>query len=213
MSLLQAYRSMNFKIRSCINCGSFLLIKNSLCEHCYKSVITQFSSQPLLLISGHKTRSLLKWNPGESDVLSMLIHLLKMDQYNLWNKLAFDFLRKNNIRPDCRRVLVTLKATSSNHTHAQDWGQSLAGYLACDHIMALDKVSVDAQKKKGKSERDKVRLKSIVDISRLSNKKVIFVDDVVTTGSTLKAAYEALGSPKEFECWTMAVRTVGSIAD
>lgn len=196
-----------------MNCGSFLDIKYCLCERCYIAVITQFESQSTLSISGHKIQSLLKWNSGESDVLSMVIHLLKKDQFNLWNKLAFDFLRKNNIRPDSRRILVSLMATSVNHTHAQDWGNSLADHLACDHLVALSKVSIESQKRKSKNERDKVKHKPIVDISQLINKKVIFVDDVVTTGSTLKAAYEALGSPKEYECWAMAVRTVGSIAD
>lgn len=206
---------MNIKIRSCINCGSFLFIKNCLCEYCYRAVVTQFKSQSQSqqLILGHKTRSLLRWNPGESDILSLLIHMLKRDQFNLWKKLAFDFLRINKILPDTHLVLVSLKSSSTNHTHAQDWGQSLADQLRCEHIVVLSKVSVEAQKKKSKNERNQVSLKPIVDISRLFNKKVIFVDDVVTTGSTLKAAYEALGSPGEFECWSLVVRTPGSIAD
>jgi len=204
---------MRFKIKSCVNCGSFLFINSCLCEPCYGVVIRKFSYDRISLILGKRVRALLKWNPGESDSLSRVIHHLKKDQLMLWEKLSLEFIRKNQIHPNPDMILVSLESTLSSHTHAQDWGQCLAKHLACEHVVMLKKLSTDAQKKKSKNERYRVELMPIVDISHLVHKKVIFVDDIVTTGSTLKAAYEALGSPRDFECWSMAVRTVGSIAD
>lgn len=39
-----------------------------------------------------------------------------------------------------------------------------------------------------------------------AQKTVVFVDDVITTGSTAMAAYMALGDPENFEVWTLASR-------
>jgi len=39
-----------------------------------------------------------------------------------------------------------------------------------------------------------------------AQKTVVFVDDVITTGSTAMAAYIALGDPENFEVWTLAHR-------
>lgn len=41
---------------------------------------------------------------------------------------------------------------------------------------------------------------------KLKSVQVVFIDDVVTTGSTVRAAYEALGNPPNFEAWAIAFR-------
>lgn len=40
----------------------------------------------------------------------------------------------------------------------------------------------------------------------LSQARFVFVDDVVTSGATAMAAYMALGDPRRFEAWALAVR-------
>lgn len=196
-----------------MNCGTFIFIKSCLCQHCYKALISRFSQTHMQMPLNKKTLSLLNWNPGESDILSKFILKLKCNEQQMWNQLSFDFIQKHKINYEENRVLVSLHSTSPNRTHAQDWGFGLSQYLGCEHHTILKKVTKEVQKKKTKNERSQLLLLPIVDISYLKHKKVIFVDDVVTTGATLKAAYEALGEPKKFECWAMVTRTATSIAD
>lgn len=159
----------------------------------------------------------MKWNPGESDTLSSLIHILKLNQKELWKSLSYEFIKNNNYEFQSDSVLISLQSTSRMHTHAQDWGDSLSEWLGCPHIVALKKSGQELlkinQREKSKIERRGVELVPIVDISNLVSRNVIFVDDIVTTGATLKAAFKALGRPGRFRCWSMAVRTIGSIAE
>jgi predicted amidophosphoribosyltransferase len=43
-------------------------------------------------------------------------------------------------------------------------------------------------------------------IGTASAKRIVFADDVVTSGSTAMAAYMALGDPESFEVWTLVAR-------
>ena len=44
--------------------------------------------------------------------------------------------------------------------------------------------------------------------SKIENYRVIFVDDVLTTGSTARSAWKTLGKPKDFAVWTLVQRSL-----
>lgn len=175
-------------------------------------MIGQFANPQSSEIRGHKVRTLMKWNPGETNTLSSLVYILKENQPQLWMQLSLDFVNLHQLYNSNEVLLISVQPTLSHQDHAQSWGNAISAHLGCEHIVGLRKFNPTAQKDKTKFERTDLELISIVDISAFTSKKIIFVDDIVTTGSTLKAAYEALGRPRDFECWSMAYRTVGSIA-
>jgi predicted amidophosphoribosyltransferase len=165
--------------------------------------------------------SLVNWNPKQSDLLSKLILILKISQDQTWNNLAEEFLMhwsQEIVKSTTNgpAILVSLKS-SNEKTHAQMWGQSLSKLVGFPHVAALIKEPHQheswSQRRKNRTQRQALKLRRIVDISVLKGKKIIFVDDVVTTGATLHASYRALGEPTDFECWSLCYRNPLSIAE
>ena len=71
------------------------------------------------------------------------------------------------------------------------------------NILVYDDFDQSAQKTKGALERENRKFKASMPITGF-NGTLIFVDDVVTTGSTAVAAWNALGKPRNFEVWCIA---------
>ncbi|MGZ3743352.1 MAG: ComF family protein [Pseudobdellovibrionaceae bacterium] len=76
----------------------------------------------------------------------------------------------------------------------------------------LRKDPINQQKNKSRRQRQKVTFvwsenftkQEFIKVS--SGKRIIFVDDVVTTGSTARAAWISLGKPRDFAVWALAQR-------
>ncbi len=66
----------------------------------------------------------------------------------------------------------------------------------------------DKTKEERKSRKFRIRPDMVNLVEQLCTEKkaIVFIDDVVTTGATVKAAFEALGKPKRFEAWSLARR-------
>ncbi len=196
-----------------MNCGTGFCAGSALCFRCLHFLVSCFRSESELNIQGLKLTTLMLWNPNQSDLLSNLIIQLKHSDDKTWSSLAQEFLM--NRKPDVvnRAILVSL-ASEENKFHGQMWGQSLSELTGIPHIMGLSKMHESrSQKGKSRSQRQTLELQLIVDISVLKNRRVIFVDDVVTTGATLLAAHKALGLPDNFECWSLCYRNPLSIAN
>ncbi len=199
-----------------MNCGSAFSLHSALCPKCLKYLVGSFRSDSELNIRGAKLITLMIWNPNQSDLLSNLIIHLKRSDDKTWSLLAQEFLLNRRLEILKDAILVSL-VSDGNKSHGQMWGQSLSDLTGIPHIRALSKVKnqneSQSQKGKNRSQRQVLELSMIVDISVLSNKKVIFVDDVVTTGATLLAARKALDEPANFECWSLCYRNPLTIAN
>jgi competence protein ComFC len=196
-----------------MNCGSGFCADSALCLRCLNYLARCFRSESELNIQGIKLKTLMIWNPNQSDLLSNLIIQLKHSDDKTWSILAQEFLMSRNSDFADEAILVSL-ASEDNKSHGQMWGQGLSELTGIPHIMGLTKVHESrSQKGKNRSQRQNLELQLIVDISVLKNRRVIFVDDVVTTGATLLAAHKALGLPDNFECWSLCYRNSLSIAN
>ena len=74
----------------------------------------------------------------------------------------------------------------------------------CDQLKSASEVDSGPQKRKTAEQRRKTqfRFEGCADES----KAWVLIDDVVTTGATVRAAFAALGSPAKFEAWALACR-------
>ena len=196
-----------FSFRSCMNCGSWMNLRTYFCHLCHQTCIKQFSNPAVIYVENIAVKSLLRWPPGESDILSALVLQLKDDPAHAWAIWAEEFMIKWNIPDQSKKTILISSQSSSGKTHAQNWGNALSDLLKYSHICPLKpKNTRIKQKELGRNERSARSFDINVDFSTLGNKRIIFVDDVVTTGKTALAAYKALKKPTHFEVWCLIYR-------
>ena len=85
--------------------------------------------------------------------------------------------------------------------HAQQWAEALGQWLEVKP-QPLRLKSQGKQSQRGRWERQKVEFYP----KDCSPGPVLFVDDVVTTGSTGLSAHKALGQPVNFAIWSLFYR-------
>lgn len=146
--------------------------------------------------------SMIRWTKGESNTLSELIYLLKKSfsrliYASLVNKIKLEIQKDLLVDRLMKETLLVYIPTSGKSYSSKNMAEVMSQTLG---IPLLDKVFIlkdtGAQKKLNKKERERRQARIDVKITHdLKDKKVIFiVDDVITTGSTMLSAYEALKS-------------------
>ena len=115
----------------------------------------------------------------------------------LWMVQKFTFSLKNP-------VLVPVPGPRPNHAFGLAAALSrVLGYPVSD---ALVTCAARRQKQLGREARSEVQFALRAEHLCTDYKCVVIVDDVVTTGATAKAAYEALLKPKSCEVWCLMDR-------
>ncbi|WP_413292169.1 hypothetical protein ACLSU7_12265 [Bdellovibrio sp. HCB185ZH] len=159
--------------------------------------------------------ALFRWNPGTSDLLSVQITGLKgCHQRRDWSYWATRFATRRMLQGLPDRKIIIVPAPSKNHgkDHAYQWAEALANAVGGEVHCCLRKVSNRHQRGANREKRVEVVLEldenSSVVSEFWSEALWVFADDIVTTGSTALAAFEALGSPPHFETWALAHRTL-----
>ncbi len=106
---------------------------------------------------------------------------------NVVNQVSFRFA------PDdvCVIVMPNSKNLRGQENHSYVLAKAIFSEVEIHE--PFEKIS-DKQACKSKGERQRVRMRSIQSIDT-QNKQVVFVDDLLTTGSTIRKAWEILGKP------------------
>ena len=182
-------------------------MRTFFCVRCHQRCLAQFHNPSEIRIDNIAVRSLFRWPPGKSDVLSALILQMKDESETAWKIWAQEFVIKWHDTALKKDSVLISSESSSRKNHAQNWGKALSEHLGFPHFCPLKPTpGVKAQKKKSRLERSLRTFDLDVDFSKPANKRIIFVDDVVTTGQTALAAHEALKEPSDFEIWSLIYR-------
>jgi len=203
---------LSFWFNSCCVCRLSTPPVRWLCRHCLKT-LEQFFLSPRDIIrdeAGITHIRLFDWDlENDYFIRLFLTSLKKGGHFFIFQQMALAlFFRLSQVRSlDKNTVLVPAPASSDRHF--KDHAFCLAS--AFSHLSGFNVYSPlyrktspeEAQKRKNKLERRKILL---YNKSELIIKPMIFVDDVLTTGATARAAYKALGEPENFMIITLAWR-------
>jgi len=209
-----------FGLRACLYCGSLRRNSDGLCEICSENLWAWQPKEYGLFhqrIEKLQVSSLFHWVPKKQEVLSRLARALKGEggeslwQFygeEFWSRKLLDH-RDSKIRP---LLLIPSPAKNNKKDHAAFFTQSLVSASGATAYPCLRRVEQLSQKEKSRSERFRAKLEwsedfTQPDFAKISvGKQVIFIDDVVTTGATAKAAWKTLGKPRDFAVWSLAQR-------
>ena len=194
---------------TCFRCGSWFVEKNLFCESCFNfHIAPRAQIKRRTVIDNNQTFEhlyLFDWISGESNLLSGLVHQLKGSRctaalYFYGNLLARQILAgQHNIAEF--GLVVPLPGSTKASVHSHLLGEQISDCLSLPTLNILTKeVNQKSQKQRNLHDRKDViigLLPSVATelITSLKNEKpkVVYVDDILTTGSTFKAARAALG--------------------
>lgn len=200
--------------RTCLNCGSLCTFDGLLCYPCQTTLFKKWEEG--LHVTEHEVGliwTLCEWTPGESDVLSRLVFALKgRNQRRAWNFYAQIFAKERLLEPIEYReiILVSPPESAKSRCHGRYWAESLANHLGAKVIAPFRVISEKQQKHGNLEERATRRYELREEFTSFVQENTdalwVFADDIVTTGSSAKAAYLALESPPHFEVWALVQR-------
>ncbi len=197
-------------IRCCQICGVFGAT-SGVCNFCIRQI------RPLLpekLFSrcqeGLSSKSLFIWDDLEDRWMRSVVHSQKgVGDPSRWKQWASWYIDRILFEEACGELPSYLIVPPSRNfngiDHASGWAQALANQIGATVVSPFKLEGNSEQKRLSLASRDMKRfaLKDGIETDVLKMHKFVFVDDVITSGATGKAAYQALGCPEGFMIWTL----------
>jgi ComF family protein len=203
--------------RLCFACNSNHVAKDqSICLSCeYKITPTVYHRMPDNIVAERFygrvkiERATTAFSFVKGGLLQELIHKLKYDNRPEigieLGKIYGNILREsgtwNNIDYVIPVPLHPKKKHQRGYNQAEMWGQGLAESLGIElrNDLLIRTDYTESQTKKSRTERfaNVENVFSITDQTLLNNKKILLVDDVLTTGATLEACSNTLLNTSE----------------
>lgn len=201
-------------LRSCAVCRSTFPPIDFLCARCW----TEFDS---IVNRGaavkqadfvFPTYSLLTWTPQNDVFVRRFVYGFKRGFSAVAARKLALVMATSAPQESDHAASIVVPAPSTKFDHSALWSAALARELGVAYFPAVRDPAENAkQKQLRQGERGSRRYAVREDFANLVEevrgaKRIIFADDVITSGSTAMAAYMALGDPDRFEVWTLAAR-------
>lgn len=210
--LMFMIENVRFKIYDflscCLYCHQINVGQKILCQHCWQ-VIEKYVGKNHWVKESIPFHALIDWKAYKSDIVSALALNLKENRNPAqWKYLAWQLLKMNTqIQLTANTVIVPAPAKLHKGVdHAFLLAQALCEItnLPFKNILLRSPSEVE-QKTKNHLQRRQTLILNTEKNSKYND--VIFVDDIVTTGSTALAAYKALNNPQYYQVVSLIHRT------
>lgn len=200
-----------FSIRNvqCSICGAFTGFRQkSYCSVCLQLFVFEMKMRNRTF-DGVSHVYGISWIPGQSDLVSHFLLALKANPSSeLYLKLSLLWLgqlgRKKGLGPT---VLVPIPSSRrpGQALHLAQAISNISGFMIWDGLVLDDSTE---QKRKGRKGRQLRRMdvRKNFTSKALNSQRIILIDDVLTTGATVRAALRALEGIQIEEIWTIAYR-------
>lgn len=186
-----------------------------LCPHCWKNLRSFYLSPPDMVRQEKELTHfrLFNWSEENDFFIRLFLNSLKKGGPSfIFNQVVLDFLYHVTQVYSIPRDTVIIPAPSYSRSpdHALCLASAFSRFSGLELYNVLFPYSPEGknrkQKQRIKTERRKIYF-SVKEKCILEDKKIIFVDDILTTGSTARAAWEALCKPRNFVIFTLAWRS------
>lgn len=198
-------------LRCCCHCQASFVSVDVLCSDCWSRLFKSSISGVRWLYSEKNSnyiqvRYLIDWNQDNDALVESLIYALKGGRQmraflSLAEKMAINSIKRN--QSGVKKIFIPAPSHTEKPDHASRLAEKLAKFFGSQYYQILQNQNSLSQKHLGLNERKKTKLILQKQLD-FNDQSIIFVDDVVTTGSTIMAAYRAMGYPRNFSAWVIA---------
>lgn len=200
-------------VRVCPICYGKTDSTRFLCLTCERFAKLRQYKQWARVQDGTPILSLYRWTEREHEFFRLFAASLKGGgPQPIFEPFAAELLTlraelRKPIEKTIGRPWLIVPAPGGGHghrDHAEELAWNIAKLSRATYLPCLKRVGQGAQKTKSLAQRWSAQRLGLRGTAKLSADSLyIFVDDIVTTGSTAAYAYKCLGKPPHFEIWTL----------
>lgn len=198
-------------IRACAVCNSYFPPTDWLCSLCWKAVEREYlySEDSYRVEKNFSHLRLMDWAEDNHHLIKFFISSLKQGGPDfLFKRLGLEMFSRfvHFDLWDKKSSPIFIPAPphkKSQKDHAFQLAEALNFYFGGELKNTLARKNKKSQKLKSRRQRGDIQMQSQESFCQY-NRPIVFVDDVLTTGSTARSAFQALNQPKHFFVFTLA---------